>query len=123
MGQMCMTDAGTTQDNLVLPAMPVGGLPISQDRLDRTKLVRDRTNPINLPCGKNILADMVFKINRECTNLDTRQIQSILDSRVCLFIAPNGNMAGYPIKKYLLAKFKKTHFRITITIKGCSSFI
>ena len=25
MGQMCMTDAGTTQDNLILPAQPVGG--------------------------------------------------------------------------------------------------
>ena len=32
MGQMCMTDAGTTQDNFILPAPPVGGLPISQDK-------------------------------------------------------------------------------------------
>ena len=31
MGQLCMTDAGTTQDNFILPAPPVGGLPISQD--------------------------------------------------------------------------------------------
>ena len=31
---MCMTDAGTTQDNFILPAPPVGGLPISQDWLD-----------------------------------------------------------------------------------------
>ena len=29
-----MTDAGTTQDNFILPALPVGGLPISQDWLD-----------------------------------------------------------------------------------------
>ena len=35
MGQMCMTDAGTTQDYFILPAPPVGGLPISQDWLDR----------------------------------------------------------------------------------------
>ena len=35
MCQMCMTDAGTTQDNFILPAPPVGGLPISQDWLDR----------------------------------------------------------------------------------------
>ena len=43
MGQMCMTDAGTTQDNFILPAPPVGRLPISQDWLDRMKLVHDRT--------------------------------------------------------------------------------
>ena len=42
-----MTDAGTTQDNFILPALPVG-LPISQDWLDRMKLVRDHTNPITL---------------------------------------------------------------------------
>ena len=55
MGQMSMTDAGTTHDNFVLPAPPVGGLPISQDWLDRMKLVRNRTtpNPIILPSGKN----------------------------------------------------------------------
>ena len=35
---MCMTDAGTTQDYFILPAPPVGGLPISQDWLDRMKL-------------------------------------------------------------------------------------
>ena len=60
---MCMTDAGTTQDNFILPALPVGGLPISQDRLDRMKLVRDRTVPIILPSGKNVLVNMVFKIS------------------------------------------------------------
>ena len=54
---MCMTDAGTTQHNFILPAPPVGGLPISQDWLDRMKLVHDRTVPIILPSGKIILAD------------------------------------------------------------------
>ena len=34
MGQMCMTDAGTTQDSFILPAPHVGGLSISQDWLD-----------------------------------------------------------------------------------------
>ena len=50
-----MTDAGTTQDNFILPAPPVGGLPISQDWLDRMKLVHDRTVPIilNLKKKKN----------------------------------------------------------------------
>ena len=33
MGQMYVTDTGTTQDNFILPAPPVGGLPISQDWL------------------------------------------------------------------------------------------
>ena len=41
MCQICMTDAGTTQDNFILPAPPIGGLPISQDWLDRMKLVYD----------------------------------------------------------------------------------
>ena len=62
MSQMSMTDAGTTQDSFILPAQPVRGLPISQDQLDRMKLVRDRTIPIILPSGKNILVNMVFKI-------------------------------------------------------------
>ena len=57
MCQMCMTDAGTTQDNFILPAPPLGGLPISQDWLDRMKLVRDHTISIILPRGKDILAD------------------------------------------------------------------
>ena len=54
---MCMTDAGTTQDYFILPAPPVGGLPISQDWLDRMKLVHDRTVPIILPSGEDILVD------------------------------------------------------------------
>ena len=52
-----MTHAGTTQDNFIIPALPVGGLPISQDWLDRMKLVHDRTVSIILPSGKDILAD------------------------------------------------------------------
>ena len=56
MGQMRMTDAGTTQDNFILPEPPVGGLPISQDWLNRMKLVQDRTVPIILPSGKDILS-------------------------------------------------------------------
>ena len=62
MGQMCMTDAGRTQVNFILPAPPVGGLPISHDWLDRMKLVRNRTIPTILPSGKNILVDTMFKI-------------------------------------------------------------
>ena len=52
MGQMCMTDAVTTQDNFILPAPPVGGLPISQDWLDRIKLAHDRTRQKE---GRNVL--------------------------------------------------------------------
>ena len=63
MSQMSMVDAGTTQDNFILPAPPVGGLPISPDWLDRMKLVCNRTIPIILPSGKNMLADTVFKIS------------------------------------------------------------
>ena len=46
-----MADTGTTQDNFILPAPPVG-LPISQDWFDRMKLVHDRTIPIILPRGR-----------------------------------------------------------------------
>ena len=70
MGQMCMTDAGTTQDNLILPALSVGGLPISQDRPDRMKFVHDRTIPIIFASGKNILVNMLVKIRIGYTNLD-----------------------------------------------------
>ena len=116
-----MTDAGTSQDNFTLPAPPVGGLPISQDWLDRMKLVRDRTIPITLPSGNNILTDTMFKITIGYTKLGRRQIQCRLGSKVYL----NASMAGHPTKKpkSFLAKFKKTHFRITISIRGCPSFI
>ena len=93
-----MTDAGTTQDNFILSAPPVGGLPISQDWLNRIKLVRDRTIPIILLSGKNILAYTMFKITIGYTNLGTRQIQCTLGSKVCLFVAFNAIMAGYPTK-------------------------
>ena len=79
MCQMCMTDAGTIQDKFILPAPPVG-LPISQDRLDRMKLVHDHTIPIILSSGKNVLADTMFKIIMGYTNLGMRQIQSRLES-------------------------------------------
>ena len=73
MGQMCMIDAGTTQDYLILPALPVGGLPISQDKLDRIMLLRDHTIPNTLPSGKHILVNMLFKISIVGhTNFDTR---------------------------------------------------
>ena len=50
-----MTDTGMTQNNFILPAPRVGGLPLSQDWLDRMKFVRDRTVPITLPSGNDIL--------------------------------------------------------------------
>ena len=34
---------GMTQDNFILLALPIGGLPISQDWRDRMKLVHDQT--------------------------------------------------------------------------------
>ena len=87
-----------TQDNFIFPIMPIGGLPISQERFDRMKFVRVHTIPIVLPSGKNILVNMVFKISVVYTNLVTWPVQSRLGSRVCLFIAPNANMAGYSTK-------------------------
>ena len=71
-GQMCMTNAGMTQDDFILPVLPVGRLPISHDRFDRMMLVWDHTIPIILPSGKNILADTMFKIIIGYTNLGTK---------------------------------------------------
>ena len=45
---MRMTDAGMTQDNFILPAPPVGGLPISQEWLDRMSLVHDKKQRYNV---------------------------------------------------------------------------
>ena len=42
-----MIDAGMSQDNFMLPAPPVGGLPISQDWLDRMKLEQLSQMPHN----------------------------------------------------------------------------
>ena len=119
-----MADTGTTQNNFILHAPPVIGLPISQDWLNRMKVIRDRTIPIILPSGKDILADEIFKISVGYTNLGTRQIQGRLGSLICLFVTPDAKWLGTEQKiMSLLAVFKKTHFRIVIPIKGCSSFI
>ena len=63
MSQMHMTDVGTTQDNFILPVLPVGGLPISQVWLDRMKLVRNRTIPIILPSGNNRVHQLWHEVN------------------------------------------------------------
>ena len=55
--------AGPAQNYFIFLVLPVGGLPISQFWLDRMKLVHDRTIPIILPSGNNILVNMVFKIS------------------------------------------------------------
>ena len=71
-----------TQDNFILPAPPVGGLPISQDWLNGTKLVPIiRTIPIILPSGKNITVDTMSKIIIGYTSLGMRQIPCRLGSR------------------------------------------
>ena len=116
---MCMTDAGTTQDYFILPAPSVGGLPISQDWLDRMKLVRDRTIPVILPSGKDILVDTKFKIIIGYANLGTRQIQCRLGSKVCLFIALDASMAGYPTKKQCLFwQYLKRHTFVSPSQSG-----
>ena len=95
-----MTNAGTEKDNFILPASPVGGLPISPDPLHRMKLVHNRTIPITLLSGKNILDNMVFKISIGYTNLHMRQTQ--------IWLSTQQKIMSF------LAIFKKTHFRITI---------
>ena len=91
MGQLCMTDASTTQDNFIFPAPPVGGLPIFQDQLNITKLVRNHTIPIILPSGKTVLADTTFKIITGYTNVGMRQIQYRLE----IFLYMQNNLHLY----------------------------
>ena len=76
---MYMTNAGMAQNNFILPAPPVRGLPISQDWLDRMKIVRDCTIPIILSCRKITLDDYMFKIGIRYTNLDTTRGNSRKD--------------------------------------------
>ena len=70
---MNMTDAGTTQDNCILPAPPVGGLSISQDRRDKMTFVRNRTIPITLPSGMNVLADTML-LNQYTAHLPWHEV-------------------------------------------------
>ena len=68
------------------------------------KLVQNRTIPIFLSSGKNIiLADMMFYITIGYINLDMVQvqIQSRHGRNVCPFTTLNANMAGYPTKNYV----------------------
>ena len=74
MCQMCMTDAAMTQDNFILPAPPVGGLPISQERLDRMKLVA--TTPFQLFCQ----VEKIYWLIKCLKSQGTRQIQGRLGS-------------------------------------------
>ena len=106
-----MTDVGTTQDNFILPAPRVGGLPISQDWLDRMKLVYDHTIPIILPSGKNILADTMFKITIGYTNLGTRQIQCRLDALNTFYLQLYG--IGYVVKDNSDGERRKEMFYLT----------
>ena len=69
MCKMFVTDAGTTQDNFILPAPPVGGLSISQDRLDKIKRVFARA-PFQSSSEKVILVRMMFRIISEYTKID-----------------------------------------------------
>ena len=75
---MCMTDAGMTQDYFILPAPPVGGLPISQDWLDRMKLVRDRTIPIILPNDINTCLDIDCVHDFKCVVIDVSEFSRCL---------------------------------------------
>ena len=59
-----------TQDNFILPAMPIRGMPMSKDRVERMKLVHNLTITVILPSRNNILADMMFKISVGYMNLD-----------------------------------------------------
>ena len=76
-----MTDAGTIQDNFILPAPPVGRLPLSQDWLGRMKLVHDRTVPkqrannkimISLLTEDRSLVETQDEILKETTNFYKR---------------------------------------------------
>ena len=111
---MCMTNAGTTHDNFILQAPPVAGLPITQDRLDRMKLVRDRTIPVIVSSGSNILAATIQgtpTLPRGNSGADLAE-----ESAFSLPLMPT-KLVTQPKIMSSLAKFKKTHFRVIIPIK------
>ena len=111
-----MTDAGTTQDYFILPALRVGGLSISQD--DRMKLVRNRTIPIILPSRKNILVNVVFKVNVGTPTLTRGKSKAEFAAESAFSLPLMPTWPGTQIKVMsLLTKCKKTHYRITISIK------
>ena len=64
MGQMCMPDAGTTQDNVILPVPGPAG---------QNEAYSQPLHSYHQPTVKNILADTMFKISIRYTNLATRQ--------------------------------------------------
>ena len=67
--------------------------------------------------GKNTMVKMKLKIGLGYTNLDTKQIQSSLGSRVYFLTPTNANMAGCPTQHYeitsLFLKFKMTHHKFS----------
>ena len=98
------------QDNVILPAPPVGGLPISQDWLDRMKCVRNSTIPIILPSGKNILVDTMFKIKGTPT-LACGNSNTFLAAESALSLPPIPVWLGTQQKiMSLLSKFKRHTF-------------
>ena len=97
-------------DHSILPAPPVGGLPISLDWPDRTKLVRDRTIPIILPSGNNILANRMLKLIIGYT----KQSRADLEAQSAFPLSLMPIWLGIQKKiMSLLAKLKKD-YRITI---------
>ena len=108
-----MTNASTTQDKFILPVPPVGGLQVSQDRLDRMKLVRNHSKwkeyTVNLCCGNSTLTHGKSKADLAA------------ESAFSLPLLPT--WLGTQHKIMSLANVKKTHSRFTIPIKGCFSFI
>ena len=100
-------NASMTQNNVILPTRPVRGLPLSQDRL-----IRNHTIPIILASWN------FFKIMISYSNLGTRQFQTRLGRRICLFITSDANMAGYPPQKWfhlVLLKYHRLYVEHTAT--------
>ena len=90
--------------------------PCILDRLDRMKLVLDRTIPIILPSGKDIPAEYTLK-SVYCTPTLTRCKSKANLASESAFLLPL--MTGYPTKSnvYIDNRYKKIHFLITIPIK------
>ena len=106
MGQICMTDANTTQDYFILPGPAC---------LNGTCSRPHHSNHI-AKWKVYILVGAVFTIIIWHTNLGTRQLQCRLGStgvascQGYLFVTSNANMAGYPTNiMSLMGKYLKSH--------------
>ena len=103
-----MTNTGTTEDNVV-PSWPsIGGLPLSQDRLYRARLVCSCIVPFIQPVWHDVFVNVKFKVCIWDPEVSMRQVQSSLGSQFFPFNTPNSERAEHRAeRKFHVLTFKQ----------------